>query len=53
MDAGRIIGQQIDTDKHVVGFRGQASSLHYVNRFSEQWIPETANSTAESSTALK
>lgn len=53
IDTGRIIGQQIDTDKHVVGFRGQASSLHYVNRFSEQWIPETANSTAKSSTALK
>lgn len=47
IDAGRIIGQQMDVDKHVVGFRGEASSLHYVTRFSEQWIPETAKSVAE------
>jgi hypothetical protein len=54
IDAGRIIGQQMDVDKHVVGFRGQASSLHYVTRFSEQWIPETAKSIAsKSSDALK
>ena len=53
IDAGRIIGQQIDTDKHVVGFRGQASSLHYVNRFTEEWLPETANSTVKASTVLK
>jgi len=53
IDSGRIIGQQMDIDKHVIGFRGQASSLHYVTRFSEQWIPETANSAAKSSKALK
>jgi hypothetical protein len=40
IDAGRIIGQQMDIDKHVVGFRGEASSIHYVNRFSEQLMPE-------------
>ncbi len=40
IDAGRIIGQQMDIDKHVVGFRGQASSIHYVNRFSERLLPE-------------
>ena len=34
IDAGRILGQQMDIDKHVVGFRGDASSIHYVNRFS-------------------
>jgi hypothetical protein len=52
VDAGRIIGQQMDVDKHVVGFRGQASSLHYVTRFTEQWIPETARS-AEKQTQIK
>ena len=41
IDAGRILGQQMDIDKHVVGFRGEASSIHYVNRFSEQLLPET------------
>ena len=33
IEAGRIIGQQMDVDKHVVGFRGEASSIHYVTRF--------------------
>jgi hypothetical protein len=42
IDAGRVLSQQRDTDKHVVGFRGDASSLHYVNRFSEEFIPEPA-----------
>jgi hypothetical protein len=53
IDAGRIISQQMDVDKHVVGFRGQASSLHYVTRFSEQWVPETAKSAVKSTPALQ
>jgi hypothetical protein len=40
IDAGRIIGLQMDIDKHVVGFRGEASSIHYLNRLSEQLVPE-------------
>jgi hypothetical protein len=40
IDAGRIIGQQMDVDKHCVGFRGDASSIHYVNRFSERLLPD-------------
>ncbi|MFZ1935470.1 MAG: hypothetical protein WCB27_26615 [Thermoguttaceae bacterium] len=40
IDAGRILGQEMDIDKHVVGFRGDASSIHYVNRFSERLLPE-------------
>jgi len=42
IDAGRIVGQQMDTDKHVVGFRGEASSIHYLNRFAEKLLPQTA-----------
>jgi len=42
IDAGRIIGQQMDTDKRVVGFRGEASSIHYLNRFAEKLLPQTA-----------
>jgi hypothetical protein len=38
IDAGRIVGQKIDIDKQVIGFRGDASSIHYVDRFSEQFI---------------
>lgn len=40
IDAGRILDQQMDIDKHVVGFRGGASSLHYVNRFTERLVTE-------------
>jgi hypothetical protein len=54
IDAGRIIGQQMDVDKHVVGFRGDASSIHHVKRFSEQLLPEqvkTAEKTSEEAVA--
>ncbi len=40
IDAGRILDQRMDIDKHVVGFRGGASSLHYVNRFTERLVTE-------------
>jgi hypothetical protein len=39
IDAGRIMSQQMDVDKHVVGFSGEASSIHYVNRFTEELLP--------------
>lgn len=40
IDAGRILSQQMDIDKHVVGFRGDASSIHYVNRFTERLVAD-------------
>ena len=40
IDAGRILSQQMDIDKRVIGFRGDASSIHYINRFSEQLVEE-------------
>lgn len=52
IDAGRVIRQQLDIDKHVVGFRGDASSIHYVNRFSERLVTD-ADKTAEKSTERK
>ncbi len=39
IDAGRILEQQMDVDKGVVGFRGPASSVHYLNRFTEKLLP--------------
>jgi len=39
IEAGRVLSQQMDVDKHVVGFRGQASSIHYVTRFTEKLLP--------------
>jgi hypothetical protein len=42
LDAGRVLGQQMDVDKGVVGFRGEASSIRYVSRFSEEFQPAEA-----------
>jgi hypothetical protein len=46
IDEGRVIGQQMNIDRSVIGFRGDASSMHYVNRFSERLQPVEAK-TAE------
>jgi hypothetical protein len=42
IDAGRILRQQTDLDKRVVGFRGEASSIHYLTRFTEKFRGATA-----------
>jgi hypothetical protein len=39
IDAGRVLGQQMDVDKGVVGFRGEASSIRYTSRFTEEFAP--------------
>jgi len=39
IDAGRIIRQQLDVDKRVIGFHTAASSLHYLTRFTEELLP--------------
>ena len=38
IEAGRIRSQQTDVDRHVVGFRGDASSIHYATRFNEELV---------------
>lgn len=38
LTAGRIIAQQMDLDRHVLGFRGEASSMHYVSQFTEDLL---------------
>jgi len=46
IEAGRVIGQQMDVDKVVVGFQGETSSLHYLSRFTEDFLgeePQTAS----------
>lgn len=39
IQAGRVVEQQLAVDKQVVGFRGQASSLHYKSEFREKLLP--------------
>ena len=34
--AGRVLGQQLDLDRRVIGFSGPATSMHYLTRFSER-----------------
>lgn len=43
IEAGRVLSQQMDLDKRVVGFAGQTdpSSLHYLTRFTEDLVAET------------
>jgi len=40
VDAGRVLAQQMDLDKRVVGFHTAASSLHYLTRFTEELLPD-------------
>ncbi|MEX0678433.1 MAG: hypothetical protein WD063_15240 [Pirellulales bacterium] len=39
LGAGRVLSQQLDLDRHVIGFSGAASSMHYVTRFTEKLMP--------------
>lgn len=39
IDAGHILSLQMDLDHQVVGFRGADSSLHYLTRSTEQFVP--------------
>ena len=46
IDEGRVIAQQMDVDKRVIGFNGPASSMHYLSRFNEEFksaTPATAS----------
>ncbi len=40
IERGRVISQQMDQDKRVVGFRGEASSLNYEARFAETLLSD-------------
>ncbi|MEO0532233.1 MAG: hypothetical protein AAF266_16935, partial [Planctomycetota bacterium] len=38
MQTGRILSQQMNVDKRVLGFAGQTSSMHYVMRMTEKLV---------------
>jgi hypothetical protein len=38
--AGRVLSQQLDLDRRVIGFSGPASSMHYLTRFTEKLLGE-------------
>jgi hypothetical protein len=47
IDAGRVLSQQLEVDRNVVGFRGEASSIHYASRFSEELVRSAARVAAK------
>ncbi len=38
IERGQILGCQVDVDKSVVGFRGEASSIRYIGRSTEEYL---------------
>jgi hypothetical protein len=42
IQAGRVVGQQMDVDRSILGFAGATSSMHYVMRMQEKLIKPTA-----------
>jgi hypothetical protein len=40
IERGRILSQQQDVDRRIVGFAGPASSMHYRSRFTERLLKE-------------
>ena len=53
IDAGRVIAQQMDVDKRLVGYPNPASSLHYLTRFTEKLLPDTPKTAARAPAASK
>jgi hypothetical protein len=39
IDAGRVLSQKLELDERVLGFQGPESSLHYLGRFTEEYLP--------------
>jgi len=39
IEAGRVLSQKLELDERVLGFQGPESSLHYLGRFTEEYLP--------------
>jgi hypothetical protein len=53
IDAGRVLSQQLDLDKRVLGFNGDNSSLHYLSRVTEEYLPPAPKTAATKSKTSK
>jgi hypothetical protein len=40
LENGRVVSQQLDLDRKVVGFSGTSSSMHYLTRFTEELLTD-------------
>lgn len=47
IDAGRVLSQDIDLDEQVLGFQGPDSSLHFLGRFTEDYVAGETKSAAK------
>ena len=50
IEGGQILGRQSDVDKSVVGFRGEASSIRYIGRSTEEYLAAPPNVAVTSAT---
>jgi hypothetical protein len=50
IDAGRIVGQQMDIDKRILGFAGPTSSMQYIMRMEEKLLKKGEKVAAKSNT---
>jgi hypothetical protein len=53
IDAGRVVGQQIDLDRRVVGYPNNKSSMHYRTRFTEKLLSSNEQTAARPQAAAK
>jgi hypothetical protein len=50
MDAGRALSQKLELDERVLGFQGPESSLHYLGRFTEEYLPPEPKTASKAAT---
>jgi hypothetical protein len=50
IDAGRMVAEQLELDERVLGFQGPDSSLHFVGRFTEEYLPPPSKTAAKPKT---
>ena len=48
LDAGRVISKLLNLDERVLGFHGAESSVHFVGRFTEEYLPPDGKTAAKS-----
>ena len=49
---GRIISQEHNVDKRILGFAGKASSMHFVSRLQERLLPSEVKSEVQQASAV-
>jgi hypothetical protein len=51
VDKGRIVQQEHNVDKRILGFAGKASSMHFVSRLQERLLPSEVKSEVQQASA--